>query len=132
MKIDIGLKQILLYIRHTQQNLRQHLALKVQHILKYMPHIHKTEIILVFHVLKFFQMLKPSVVNLTLFILHNTLIFLEHPQNGFNMHTGNPNPQSMINEYISGKIVLDNSDNKFIFPALNLQIILLQSITMHI
>ena len=26
--------------------------------------------------------------------------------NGFNMHTGQPNPQSMINEYISGKIVL--------------------------
>ena len=32
------------------------------------------------------------------------------------MHTGQPNPQSMINECISGKIVLDN---KFIFPALN-------------
>ena len=35
------------------------------------------------------------------------------------MHTGQPNPQSMINEYISGKIVLDNSKNKFIFSALN-------------
>ena len=34
------------------------------------------------------------------------------------MLTGQPKPQSMINEYISGKIVLDNSD-KFIFPALN-------------
>ena len=31
------------------------------------------------------------------------------------MHTGKPNPQSMINENISGKIVLDNSNNKFIF-----------------
>ena len=39
--------------------------------------------------------------------------------NGFNMHTGQPNPQSIINEYISGKIVLDDSKNKFIFPALN-------------
>ena len=39
--------------------------------------------------------------------------------NGFNMHTGQPNLQSIINEYISGKIVLDNSNNKLIFPALN-------------
>ena len=30
---------------------------------------------------------------------------------GFNMHTGQPNPHSMIDEYISGKIVLDNSIN---------------------
>ena len=35
------------------------------------------------------------------------------------MHTGQPNPHSMIDEYISGKIVLDNSNNKFVFPALN-------------
>ena len=38
---------------------------------------------------------------------------------GFNMHTGQPNHHSMIDEYISGKIVLDNSNNKFVFPALN-------------
>ena len=38
---------------------------------------------------------------------------------GFNMHTEQPNPQSMINEYISGKIVLDSSNNKFTLPALN-------------
>ena len=38
---------------------------------------------------------------------------------GFSMHTGQPNPHSMIDEYISGKIVLDNSNNKFVFPALN-------------
>ena len=38
---------------------------------------------------------------------------------GFNMHTGQPNPHSIIDEYISGKIVLDTSNNKFIFPALN-------------
>ena len=38
---------------------------------------------------------------------------------GFNMHTGQPNPQSMIYEYTSRKIVLDNFNNKFIFPALN-------------
>ena len=35
------------------------------------------------------------------------------------MHTGKLNPHSMIDEYISGKIVLDNSNNKFVFPALN-------------
>ena len=38
---------------------------------------------------------------------------------GFNMHTIQPNPHSMIDEYISGKIVLDTSNNKFVFPALN-------------
>ena len=38
---------------------------------------------------------------------------------GFNMHTGQPNPTSIMNEYISGKIVLNNSNNKYIFPALN-------------
>ena len=35
------------------------------------------------------------------------------------MHTRQPNPQSINNEYISCKIVLDNSKNKFKFPALN-------------
>ena len=38
---------------------------------------------------------------------------------GFYMHTGQPNPHSIIDEYISGEIVLDTSKNKFIFPALN-------------
>ena len=75
-KIDIGLKQIFLYILHTQQNLRQHLALKVQYIPMYTLHIHKTQIILVFHVLKSFQMLKLAVANLTIFIPHIIVIFL--------------------------------------------------------
>ena len=35
------------------------------------------------------------------------------------MHTGQPNPYSIIDEYISGKIVLDTSNNNFIFPASN-------------
>ena len=30
-------------------------------------------------------------------------------QEGFNMHTGQPKPQSIINEYISGKRVLDST-----------------------
>ena len=34
------------------------------------------------------------------------------------MHTGQPNTQSMNNEYISGKIILDISNNIFVFPAL--------------
>ena len=38
---------------------------------------------------------------------------------GFNMHTGQPNPSSIINEFISGEIVLNNSNNKYVFPALN-------------
>ena len=38
---------------------------------------------------------------------------------GFNMHTGQPSPQSIVNEYISDKIVLNNSNNRFIFPAFN-------------
>ena len=35
------------------------------------------------------------------------------------MHTGQPSPSSIINEYISGKIVLNNSNNKCVLPALN-------------
>ena len=38
---------------------------------------------------------------------------------GFNMHTGQPNPTSIINEYISGKLVINHSNNKYVFPALN-------------
>ena len=38
---------------------------------------------------------------------------------GFNKHTVQPNPHSMIDEYISGKLVLDTSNSKFVFPALN-------------
>ena len=39
---------------------------------------------------------------------------------GFNMHTGQPNPSSMMNEYISVKIALNNSNNKYVFSALNI------------
>ena len=35
------------------------------------------------------------------------------------MHTGQPNNQTIIIENISCKIVLNNSNNKFVFPALN-------------
>ena len=38
---------------------------------------------------------------------------------GFNLHAGQPNPSSVLYEHISGKIVLNNSNNKFMFPALN-------------
>ena len=36
---------------------------------------------------------------------------------GFNMHTVQLSPQSMVNEYSSCKIVLDIFNNKIIFPA---------------
>ena len=35
------------------------------------------------------------------------------------MHTRQPNPHSKRNEYISGRIVLDNSRKQFFVPALN-------------
>ena len=35
------------------------------------------------------------------------------------MHTGQPNPHSMIVQYISDEIVLNTSNNNFVFPALN-------------
>ena len=96
------------------------LEIKVQYTTNCTLYIHKTQIFRVFQVLKFFQKLKLSVVNLTHFILHNFLsdLFVTYTD-GFKMHAGQPKEQFMINEYISGKIVLDNSDNNFIFPALN-------------
>ena len=39
-------------------------------------------------------------------------------QESFNMHTGQPNPQPKINEYISGKIVLDSTTKPYVSPAL--------------
>ena len=53
-----------------------------------------------------------------LYSTQNSDLFVTYTD-GFNMHTGQPNPHSMIDEYISGKIVLENSNNKFVFPALN-------------
>ena len=35
------------------------------------------------------------------------------------MHTGQPNPQSILNELINGKIVLDSTTKHYVFPALN-------------
>ena len=53
-----------------------------------------------------------------LYSTQNSDLFVTYNGN-FNMHTGQPNPHSMIDEYISGKIVLNTSNNKFVFPALN-------------
>ena len=39
-----------------------------------------------------------------LYFTQHSVLF-ETYKDGFNMHTGQPNPQSMINNYISGKIV---------------------------
>ena len=52
------------------------LGIKIQNILTYMLHIHKTPITLVFHVLKSFQMLKLFVVNRILYTLLKFLTFL--------------------------------------------------------
>ena len=38
-------------------------------------------------------------------------------QEGFNMHAGQPNPQSIINDHITGKIVLDSTTKHYVFPA---------------
>ena len=73
----------------------------------------------VFHVFKSFPQLKLFVVNQTLFNSTQYSDLFVTYTDGFKMHTGQPNPHSMIDNYISGKIVLDTSSNKFIFPALN-------------
>ena len=84
-----------------------------------MLHIHKTPITLVFHVLKFFPNAQ------TLCVKHDPLYSTQYSDlfvtytNHFNMHTRQPNPQSIIKENISGKIVLDDSNTKFLFPALS-------------
>ena len=40
-------------------------------------------------------------------------------QDGFKMHTGQPNLQSVKNEYISGRIILDSTTKHYVFAALN-------------
>ena len=37
---------------------------------------------------------------------------------GFDMNTGQPKPHSIIDQNISGKIEFDNSNKKYLFPAL--------------
>ena len=64
-------------------------------------------------------MLKPFMVNLNLYILLNTPDLFVTYTEGFNMHTGQSNPSSIINEYIFGKVVLNHSNNKYVFPAIN-------------
>ena len=49
-----------------------------------------------------------------LYTTHYSDLFVTY-QEGFNMHTGQPNPQSKINEYISGKIVLDSTTKYYVF-----------------
>ena len=48
----------------------------------------------------------------------NSDLFVTY-QEGFNMHTGQPNRQSITNEYISGKIVLGSTTKHYVCPALN-------------
>ena len=58
------------------KSLPSKVIIKVLLIIMSMLHMHKTHITQVFHALKYFPWLKPFVVNLNLYILHNTLIFL--------------------------------------------------------
>ena len=53
-----------------------------------------------------------------LYFRQNSDIFVTYTD-GFNMHTEQPNPLSNFSEYIPGKLVQDNSNNKFIFPTKN-------------
>ena len=39
---------------------------------------------------------------------------------GFDMNTGQPEPHSIIDHNISGKTLFDNSNQKYIFPALRI------------
>ena len=100
------------------KNLPPIMVFRVHLILMSMLHMHKTQITQVFHALKFSNAQtfcgKPKP-------LHSTQyydIFVTYTE-GFNMHTGQPNPSSMINEYIFGKIVLKIFNNKYVIPALN-------------
>ena len=82
------------------------------------PLIHNIQITQVFQDLKFFLQQTFCGEPDHLYSTQYSDLFVTYTD-GFNMHTGQPNPHSMIDEYISGKIVLDTSNNKFIFPALN-------------
>ena len=98
----------------------------------FMLHIHKTHTILVFHASKSFKNAqtfcsKPG----SLYATQNSDLFVAYT-NGFNIHTGQPNPHSVINEYISGQMVLDPKKRHTDFLHSMFQIILLHLITMHI
>ena len=99
----------------------RYMASEVQHILMYMLHIRNTQITLVFHNFQNDQIFPNAQIFYgepdPLYSTQYSDLFVTYA-NGFNMHTGQPN-QSIFNEYISGKIVLDNSNNKIKFPALN-------------
>ena len=53
-----------------------------------------------------------------LFSTQNEDIFVTH-LDGFDMNSGQPRPHSIIDQKISGKIQFDTSNQKYIFPALN-------------
>ena len=82
----------------------------------FMHYIHKTTKTQVFHVLNSFHILKHSVWKPEpLYSIQYADLFVSI---GFNMHTGQHNPHSLLKENISGKTVLDPS-TKHVFPALN-------------
>ena len=78
LKIDTGLKPILLYTLHIQKKTNQLLVIKVQNIHMFMLLIHNILTTQVIHVLKYILQLKLSVVIQIHHILHNIQIILLH------------------------------------------------------
>ena len=48
------------------------------------------------------------------------------------MHTGQPNPQSILIDVISGKLVFDSTTKNYVSPALNVSNNVATMSTMHI
>ena len=119
IEIDIGLKLILLYTLHIQSNPKTFSGIKsTEHPYVYAPHTQQPNNpsrsrFEVYPTAQTFCV-KPDPLDFTQY----SDLFVTYTD-GFNMHTRQPNPHSMIDEYISGKIILDTSNNKFVFPALN-------------
>ena len=129
--IDFGLKLIRLYTLHIQKNLNQYLALKVQHTHMFMLLIHKILTTPVSHVLKYILQLKHFVVSQDHYILHNIQIFLLHTL----MVSTCIQDNLTLNLWLIKKLLAkfsDNSNNKLVFPALNVWTNLQQVIMMHI
>ena len=83
-----------------------------------MHHIHETHITQASHVLNSFHTLKYFVANLNhLYTTQNSDLFVTF-QEDLKTHTGQPNPQSIMNEYITGKIVLYSTTKHYVFPAI--------------
>ena len=118
--IDFGLKQILLYIFTLKKKPETTSGFKgTAHPYVHAPHITNPNNPRLSRFEVFSNAQTFCGKHDPLCSTQNSDLFVTYTD-GFKMHTGQPNPQSMISEYISGgKIVLDNYNNKFKLPALN-------------